>query len=226
MFRITQIAIVGLSADDPVVGIVSEVEGTNQYLALILCIHTVGVSGIAVANALAIVATQAQTKAWNRIVLQTEGYTIFISHFELQGIGCTFLNPVCVGEVVGIQSRQQLRLITELSVTAKERHTRLVPCAGQNGILALRTIDGEEVEWLVMSIVQTHWYHDMTESEIGCTRKSLLNPELLQLYLATLLGLLFPFAAFLVFLLIGQTSATVFKLNLRTQRPALAEVVT
>ena len=36
LFRITQIAIVGLSADDPVVGIVSEVEGTNQYLALIL----------------------------------------------------------------------------------------------------------------------------------------------------------------------------------------------
>ena len=69
-----------------------------------------------------------------------------------------------------------------------------------------------------MSIVQTHWYHDMTESEIGCTRKSLLNPELLQLYLATLLGLLFPFAAFLVFLLIGQTSATVFKLNCRNVR--------
>ena len=47
---------------------------------------------------------------WNRIVIQTEGYTIFISHFELQGIGSPFLDPIGVGEVVGIQSRQQLRI--------------------------------------------------------------------------------------------------------------------
>ena len=92
-----------------------------------------------------------------------------------------------------------------------------MPGARQNGILALRTIDGEEVEWLVMSIVQTHWYHDMTESEIGCTRKSLLNPELLQLYLATLLGLLFPLATFLVFLLVGKACTAMFELNLCTQ---------
>ena len=56
----------------------------------------------------------------------------------------------------------------------------------------------------------------MTESEIGRTRKSLLNPELLQLYLTALFGFLFPLAAFLVFLLVGKPSATVFELNLCT----------
>ena len=66
----------------------------------------------------------------------------------------------------------------------------------------------------------------MTESEVGCARKSLLNPELFQLYLAAFLGLLFPLTAFLVFLLIGKSGTTVFELNLSSERPALSEVIT
>ena len=66
----------------------------------------------------------------------------------------------------------------------------------------------------------------MSEAEIGSTRKSLLNPELLKLYLATFLCFLFPLAAFFIFLLVCKTGTTVFKLNLGTERPALSEVVT
>ena len=213
---IAQIAVVGLSADNPVVGVVGEVEGSYQHLPLILRIHAVGVLRIAVADALAVIAAQAQTKAGDRIVVQSEGYTIFISYFELQRIGCSLLDPVGVSKVVGVKASQQLRLVTELPVTAEERHTRLVPRRGQDGVLTLRTIDGEEVQRFVVGVVQTDRHHDMPEAEIGCTRKGLLNPELLQLHLAAFLGLLFPLAAFLVFLLVGQTGATVLELNLRT----------
>ena len=78
----------------------------------------------------------------------------------------------------------------------------------------------------MVRIVQTHWHHNMSESQIGSPRKGLLNPELLQFYLAAFLGFLFPLATFLVFLLVGKTGTTVFELNLGTQRPALAKVIT
>ena len=92
-----------------------------------------------------------------------------------------------------------------------------MPGARQNGILALRTIDGEEVEWFMVRIVQTYWYHDMTKTEISRTRKSLLNPELLEFYLSAFLCFLFPLATFLVFLLVGKACTAMFELNLCTQ---------
>ena len=65
----------------------------------------------------------------------------------------------------------------------------------------------------------------MSEAQVGLVRERFLQPELLQLHLAAFLNLLFPFAAFLVFLLVGQSVAAVFELYLRAQRPALAEVI-
>ena len=61
LFGIAQIAIVGLSANNPVVSIVGKIKGTNKHLTFILRIHTIGISGVAVADALAVIATQAQT---------------------------------------------------------------------------------------------------------------------------------------------------------------------
>ena len=70
-----------------------------------------------------------------------------------------------------------------------------------------------------MGIVQTYWNNNMAKAQIGCTRKGLLNPELLKFYLTTLLSLLFPFAAFLNFFLVGNAGSSVFELYLRTKRP-------
>ena len=66
----------------------------------------------------------------------------------------------------------------------------------------------------------------MSETQVGSTSEALLNPELLQLYLAAFLYLLFPFAAFLVFFLVGQPVAAVLKLYLCAEGPSLAEVIT
>ena len=78
----------------------------------------------------------------------------------------------------------------------------------------------------MMGVVQSHRHHDMSSTDVGPAGKRLLDPELLQLYLAALLYFLFPFAAFLVFFLIGQSVAAVLKLNLCAKRPALTKVVT
>ena len=65
----------------------------------------------------------------------------------------------------------------------------------------------------------------MSYTQVGPGSKGLLQPELLQLYLAAFLGLLFPLAAFLVFFLVGDARAAVLKLSLRAKRPAFAKVV-
>ena len=65
----------------------------------------------------------------------------------------------------------------------------------------------------------------MTSTDVGPLAEGFLNPELFQFNLATFLGFLFPFAAFLVFLLVGYTIAAMLELYLRTKAPALAEVI-
>ena len=137
----------------------------------------------------------------------------------------SFLNPTRIREVVAVQTSHQLRLVAEILVAAPERDTRLVPRAWHDGVLTLRTIDGKEVQWLVVSIRQTHGHYDMTYADVSPTGKRLLYPELLQLNLAALLGFLFPLTAFLVFLLVGDARATVLKFYLRAQRPAFAEII-
>ena len=76
-----------------------------------------------------------------------------------------------------------------------------------------------------MGIGQSYRYHNMSGTDVGPFAEGFLNPELFQLYLATLLGFLFPFAAFLVFLLVGNAIAAMLELYLRTKLPALAEVI-
>ena len=77
----------------------------------------------------------------------------------------------------------------------------------------------------MVGIIQTYRNNYMAKAQIGSTRKSLLNPELLKFYLTTLLCLLFPFATFLIFFLIGKACTSMLELNLCAKRPALAKVV-
>ena len=66
----------------------------------------------------------------------------------------------------------------------------------------------------------------MTCANVGETSERLLNPELLQLNLASALLLLLKLDGLLCLVFDGRTSAAVLKLDLCTESPALAEVVT
>ena len=134
-------------------------------------------------------------------------------------------NPASVGELVGIQSCQQLSLVAEVLIASPERHTRLMPRRWHDGVLTLWTINGKEVQGFVVRIVQSYRHHDMSCADVGPLAEGFLNPELFQFYLTTFLGFLFPFAAFLVFLLVGYTIASMFELYLSTEAPALAKVI-
>ena len=63
---------------------VGEVESTNQNISFVFGVDTIGVAGIAVADALAIVAAQTKAQTGNRIVVDAERYTIFVGNVKLQ----------------------------------------------------------------------------------------------------------------------------------------------
>ena len=64
--------------------LVGKVDGTHGHLALILCIHTVGIPWEAVADALAIVATHTDAQTGNGVVVNAQGHTILVGHLKLQ----------------------------------------------------------------------------------------------------------------------------------------------
>ena len=76
-------------------------------------------------------------------------------------------------------------IVTEVAGMAPERNASLMPCARQNGVLAFGTIDGEEIERLMVGVGQTYGHDDMAGTYVGETSERLLNPELLQLHFAT-----------------------------------------
>ena len=101
-----------------------------------------------------------------------------------------------------------------------------MPGTRQDGVLAFRTIDREELQRLVMGIGESYRDYDMTGLDISPAHKGFLNPELLQLYLTTLLGLLFPFCKLVGLQFLGRTRSAMLKLNLCAKGPATAKVVT
>ena len=76
-------------------------------------------------------------------------------------------------------------IVTEVAGMAPERNASLMPCAGENSVLTFGTIDGEEIERLVVGIGQTYGHDDMAGTYVGKASERLLNPELLKLYFAT-----------------------------------------
>ena len=69
----------------------------------------------------------------------------------------------------------------------------------------------------MVGVDQSEGHHDVSGAYVECSAERLLQPELLELHLATFL--------LLVLKLDGRAGATVLKLNLATHRPTLSEVV-
>ena len=124
-----------------------------------------------------------------------------------------------------VQAGHQLHLIAEAPGASPQRDACVVPRRRQDGVLALGTIDGEKVERLVVGVVQAYRHHDVPYLNIKRARELLVDPELLQLYLAAFLLLAFPLGSLVGFVLDGAASAGVFKLHLHTEGPAATEVV-
>ena len=100
-----------------------------------------------------------------------------------------------------------------------------MPCTRQDGVLALWTVYGEEIERLVVGIGQANGHHNMSNAYIGKSAKRLLNPKLLKLYLASALLLLFKLDGLLSLVFNGRACAAMLKLDLGAECPTLSKVV-
>ena len=69
LFGVTEITVRSLSADNPVVGIIGEVDRTDSNNSLVFGIHTIGIARIAVANAMTIVTADTDAQTWYGVVV-------------------------------------------------------------------------------------------------------------------------------------------------------------
>ena len=85
MFGITQMTIVGLSANNPVVTFIGEIKSTNGYGTFIHGGESGGLVGTAVADAVTIIATQTDTQSGNAVVVHTGADAKLIGYLVLRG---------------------------------------------------------------------------------------------------------------------------------------------
>ena len=164
---IAQVAVVSLAAHNPVIAFVGEVDGTDGYLSFIGGAGSVLLCRIGVADGMAIVTTDTDAQAGNRIVVNAHGATVLVGNVKLQRRLRTLVNPSRVGEVIGVQTCQELCLVAPVTITAPERGSRLMPGGRHDDVLAFWTIDGKEIQRFMIGIVQTHRNHDVSHLQVG-----------------------------------------------------------
>ena len=209
-------------------GVVSEVDGSDGHGSLhffVFVAVALQVVWEGVVHRPAVVSAQAYAQSGYGVVVDARCKAVLVGHLKLKRRARAVLNPVVAVEKKAVQAGDKLYFIPEIARTAPETDAGVVPGAGQYGCLALRTVDGEEVERFVVGVGETHGNDKVAHADFGPAGKRLLYPELLQFHFASLLGLLLPFAGFLELFLNGSSGPTVLKLNLARHCPAFAEVV-
>ena len=78
LFGVAQIAVVGLSAHNPVVGVVREVYRPHGNSTLVLAFHTGSFVGIAVADGVPVISADADTQPLYRVVVEPYGSAVFV----------------------------------------------------------------------------------------------------------------------------------------------------
>ena len=162
-----------------------------------------------------------------RVVIDPRRSRIVVGHLELIRTRGPIVYEVLSCEALGVQTRQELRLIPPVLHPAPQRHTHLVPRVGHDVSFALRPVHRKELVRFVVGIRVAHGHNDLARLDVELsTGKSLVEPELLDIHLAALLHLGLVFASLLGLYLHGSTITPVLKLYLRPHRPAFAEVIT
>ena len=208
-------------------GIVEEIEGADHHRTLHVLVSvrtgTVGTQGIA--ETVASITAQAQAQARDGVVVDAERTGIGIGDLEFVGASGTAADPTVVAEPVGIQSRQEHHLVTPVTGTSPEADARFVPCAGQDRILALGTVDPEELGGHVVLVSPADGHDHMPQAQVEGRAEAFLEPELFEGDLAAAFDLRLILAALLEFGFEGALRAAVLEFDLGAHRPAAPEIV-
>ena len=225
---ITDITVVGLTANDPVPTVEGQIDASNGYRTLHLIIRltiTLEIIGEGVMGGVTIVAAHSEAQSVDGVIVNTTCKAVLVGGLELKRRAGTVVNPLVAVKEHGIQTSHHHHLIFQLAAASPERKTRIVPGRGEDGVLALRTIHREIVQRLVLRVVQSYGHDDMSELQVGSLRELLVDPELLQFHLTTFLLLILPFGSLVGLVLDGRAGTGMFELDLRSHGPPLTEVV-
>ena len=225
---IAHIAIVRLPTHNPVPAVQRQVYGANGHRTLHIVVGltvALQIIRIGVVGRVAVIAADTHPQSGQGEIVHTRRKAILIGGLELERRSCPVVNPLVAVEEHRIQASHHLQLIFHLAIAAPEADARIMPLRWQDGVLALRTVDGEIVQRLMVGIVQAYGHDNMTELQVGSLRKALVDPQLLEFHLTAFLLFIFPFSSLVGLVLNGRARTRMLEFNLRAQRPALSEII-
>ena len=112
--------------------------------------------------ALAIIAAHADAQPWNTIIIYTQNTCITIGDVKFVRARTTSMDPVFCAEEVCLKAWQKLHLIAPILHASPKADACLMPCARQDGVLSLWTIDSEELIGHMMLIGTTDRNDDVS----------------------------------------------------------------
>ena len=218
LMGVAHVAIVSLPTHHPVPAVKRQIDGADGHRALHIVVRftiALQVVGIGIMGRIAVIAADTHTEARQHEIVHAGCKAVLVGGLELEGRTCPVVYPLIAVEEHRIQACHHLQLVFHLAIASPEADACIMPRRGQNGVLALRTVDGEIVQGLVMGIVQTYRDDNVAELQVGSLREPLVDPQLLEFDLATFLLFVFPFSRFVGLVLNGRTCTRMLEFDLR-----------
>ncbi len=201
-----------MAADDEVAVVVAEVERSDQHRAAHVAVLRAFLASERRAEAVARIAAQADAQAPHRAVVDAECAGQCGAGFRESGRMRAAGNPAAAAETVGVEAREQHRLVLPGARTPLHGDARFVPRGGQQGVLALGAVDGEEVGRRVVFVRGAHGHDELSDAQGARRAEAFADPQLFEHQCAVAL-----FSAVAPFSAVDED-------RLGAERPAAAEV--
>jgi len=102
---------------------IDQIDGYDAYSAMDTIVLCLTGTGQCVPERVAVVATYADAKATDRVVVDTRSSGITVGNLELIGTRCAVVDEALGAKALGVKTREELHLITPLGQSSPERHT-------------------------------------------------------------------------------------------------------
>ena len=159
------------------------------------------------------------------MIVYPERSGIGVRDLELVRGSGSALDEVLRAEPVGVKPGKEHQFIGPFAEVAQNLDSRLVPSARKDSVLPFHPIGREELGRKMVAVCQSHWDDYHSRPDLERVAESLLEPELLQGYLASTLDLALIFTGLVSLQLDRAFGASVLELDLRAERPSFSEVV-
>ena len=224
LISVSQMRPHGIATRRQISSLILEIERANPERALNTIIF-IADAFQSVAERQSVIAAHRQPQALNHLIVNPCRHGIFVRNLKLVRTSSAVSHKTVGAKPLGVEPRQQLRLVAPAAQSAPHANARLVPRARQNLTLALGPVNREKLDRQMVLIHSAYRHHHFARAHIQPAPETLLQPELFKRNLAAALNFGLVLARLVGVNLNRRLGSAVLKLNFGAHCPAAPEVV-